>query len=1092
MSKVESETNAKSEENSQTKKIESFDSFLEAYRNFKGRRIDANPLASPKEARILKVSKSMELEVNAKKPEVKKGEVISAPLNEKAKDKGNKKAKLSNLDNEKKKKVVKEKNNSNAATTNKKKGKKEQNPPPPSNSDLPQGDDDDSQFDSETGGGWVIPFWLQEDNIRDKEGRRPNEAGYDPSTLFIPPEEYQKMTPVFQQYWSFKRQHFDKLFALPNGIYYHFFYHDAFVLAKFTDMRLCNWAKCPLVAMHENSLYRYAALLIKSGYKFAIGAELTKLKGKDESVKKREICQIITRGTDIDGQSLDYSSRFFLAIYQDFHNFGLVLCDTTTHEFFMSEFKDTVGRSNLRTVLTRMKPVELVYMPSYIESDTLSIIKGLPYQPTLSVVSLNKPQHLVEILGKIKKLFSSSKDDEYPELFHQMEESVNQSMKEFPNLEENKLYMYERKVPNYFAMQALRICVEYLENVFLVDTVIPMGKFFTLDLNEQKKGSLYLDSQALENLQILDRPEKAIRSSAESLFEYMDKTVTDFGKRMFKKWLVSPLLDRELIQKRQEAVTDLLENLIIVNKFQEGLKKLPDIERMINKTYNLTNRKRMSGAFVNNFAKVRLKECLELLRHLRIIEALIEMFQEYIPNFSSQRLRELTLFKDSYGGIFPRINQIIDDLEKMVQISSDGEMIPSRGVNSRSDEIIDKMNEIKNSLQEYLDAQRKLFNNHSKVIYVHTKFDYEIEIPEELVEGEKKPSNYVVTSKRKGFLRFHTSEIENYVKQLKELQDEFKEIFVPFVCDYFKKFYERKHHWQQIVSCLGELDCLCGLAVLAASMTTKCLPRVVAMNDAPIFNLRDMVHPLVASRNPSFIPNDVIKENGVDVFLITGPNMGGKSTLLRQTCLAVVMAQVGSYIPAMSFEFTPVDRIFTRIGASDRILEGKSTFFIELEETYNIVSESTKSSLLIIDELGRGTSTYDGLAISFATLKYISSKIKCITLFATHYHQLLEEFESYANVENYVMECKTDEVADEIKFLYKFKKGEASSSHGIMIAKLAGLPRGVIKAASEKSKFLSNFEMFEKIIQELVGIDGGDSITKLANLETLLLSDERK
>jgi DNA mismatch repair protein MSH6 len=251
--------------------------------------------------------------------------------------------------------------------------------------------------------------------------------------------------------------------------------------------------------------------------------------------------------------------------------------------------------------------------------------------------------------------------------------------------------------------------------------------------------------------------------------------------------------------------------------------------------------------------------------------------------------------------------------------------------------------------------------------------------------------------------------------------------------------------------------------------------------DSPVqFNLKEMIHPMAARNKPNFVANSLGLQQ--PIFLITGPNMGGKSTFLRMVCIAVVMAQMGSYVPAEAFEFTAVDRVFTRIGAADRIMEGKSTFFVEMEETYNIVSQATKNSLVIIDELGRGTSTYDGVSIAYATLKYISEKINCITLFATHYHFLIEEFSVYQNIRNYYMESEFDEKNDEIKFNYKFVPGKADKSHGIVMGKMAGLPEDVLKSAKEKEKFMTTEKRnigFEKNLMEKFS----KAITELSKIE---------
>jgi len=229
--------------------------------------------------------------------------------------------------------------------------------------------------------------------------------------------------------------------------------------------------------------------------------------------------------------------------------------------------------------------------------------------------------------------------------------------------------------------------------------------------------------------------------------------------------------------------------------------------------------------------------------------------------------------------------------------------------------------------------------------------------------------------------------------------------------------------------------------------------------------------------------------------------MGGKSTLLRQTCIAAVMAQMGSFVPAKSFVLSPVDRIFSRIGASDRILEGKSTFYVEMEETVQIVREATDRSLVIMDELGRGTSTYDGVSIAYGVLKYMAEHIKCMTLFSTHYHLLIEEFRLYKNIANYHMECQFDEENDEVKFLYKFIKGQASSSYGITVAKMAGLPLDVVEMAKEKSEYMNkekrniSYEKslamkFNKLIEALQHVEENEQLTDEFVTETIHLLEE--
>jgi len=256
--------------------------------------------------------------------------------------------------------------------------------------------------------------------------------------------------------------------------------------------------------------------------------------------------------------------------------------------------------------------------------------------------------------------------------------------------------------------------------------------------------------------------------------------------------------------------------------------------------------------------------------------------------------------------------------------------------------------------------------------------------------------------------------------------------------------------WSRLIACISELDCLCSLSLVSTSCASgpMCRPTFLTSQQAGnrnILNLKQMRHPCVSETISNFIPNDT--QLGQDkpsgdgtelLLLVTGPNMGGKSTILRQTCLAVLMAQLGCYVTAESCEMTPVDRIFTRIGASDRIIEGKSTFYVEMEETKNILSHATEKSLVIMDELGRGTSTFDGVSIAFSVLDYMCDQILCRTLFTTHYHMLLKEFRTKQNLSMYHMAAHIDE-QENVTFLYKFARGECPKSYGVNVARLAGL-----------------------------------------------------
>lgn len=329
-------------------------------------------------------------------------------------------------------------------------------------------------------------------------------------------------------------------------------------------------------------------------------------------------------------------------------------------------------------------------------------------------------------------------------------------------------------------------------------------------------------------------------------------------------------------------------------------------------------------------------------------------------------------------------------------------------------------------------------------------------------------------------MRYQSALIENYLQELESQETSLNEVLIPFFLKVFSKFYERQSEWLQVISCLAELDCLISLSKSMIDMGPYSTRPI--FTDDGSFKLEQVYHPCLMDSVVNFIPNDINFTNETSLLLITGPNMGGKSTILRQACVSIILAQIGSYIPAKTLILKPFDRVFCRIGADDKILEGKSTFFMEMEESFNIVSEATESSFVIFDELGRGTSTYDGVALAYGVLKYLVENLKCKTMFSTHYHLLLDEFRLYKEVRNYYLDFKYNEENEEMDFLFKFVEGEACKSFGINVAKIVGVPKEVLAIAKEKAHSLNT---------ELANLKGMKSINDQFNncLRKLTLSE---
>ena len=309
--------------------------------------------------------------------------------------------------------------------------------------------------------------------------------------------------------------------------------------------------------------------------------------------------------------------------------------------------------------------------------------------------------------------------------------------------------------------------------------------------------------------------------------------------------------------------------------------------------------------------------------------------------------------------------------------------------------------------------------------------------------------------------RYQSNELQLLVVRLEAAEEDLKEAISPFFKRLFKKFYKRRNLWNNFLKWISEIDCLMSFAEISADIPNMVKPKIIE-DEKQIVHIKQLRHPWVEQILKNFVPNDVCLGGEEPlIHLITGPNMGGKSTLLRQTAIAIIMTQIGCFVPAEECKITLIDRIFTRIGANDRILENKSTFFLEMEETKAIVEQATPDSLIIMDELGRGTSTFDGYSIAHAVLSYQINKKEWATLFTTHYHMLVDAFKSNPKVQPMKMLCEVDQETGHVEFKYKFTKGYTDKSEGIFVAKMAWIPHEIVKVAQIHS------DLFRKKLKDL-------------------------
>lgn len=563
---------------------------------------------------------------------------------------------------------------------------------------------------------------------------------------------------------------------------------------------------------------------------------------------------------------------------------------------------------------------------------------------------------------------------------------------------------------------SMKLIEEYKPNDLQID-------FVDKEIDQLESKFMILDSVTLKNLEVF---ENSSGDKKGSLFEVLDYCSTSFGKRLLRQWMCSPPVQISTIVKRQEALNDLCNGDLRSEIFNicAKLKKLPDLERLLSKIHVQGNAKRSKNhpdsraIFFDAqvYSKKKITDFISVLKGFEDSNNIIEQFQKNISNLKSSVLNEILTFQQD-GGKFPNLKPKLDFFNKAFdheKAKQDGKIIPKIGVDQDYDKAISLIKSIEKKFGDYKEEQRKFFN--CKIEYFGSgKNRYQLEVPEFAVK--KVTDKYELQTSRKGFKRYWTPTIKQWLQELTQAEETKETVLQDIMRRIFEKFDSDYNVWLQAIQCLSLFDVFISLFLYRDSLLPKgiqvCQPKFVS-SSVPFIDVVNSRHPCLIKYCDNFIPNDFKNES--QLCLLTGPNMGGKSTLMRQIGLLTIMAHLGSYIPAEQCTLTPVDRIFTRIGASDRITEGESTFYVELNETAIILKHATKHSLVLIDELGllliisihyikyyfilgRGTATFDGTAIASSVVSQLCTNIKCKTLFSTHYYSLVDEFSSYPSVQ---------------------------------------------------------------------------------------------
>lgn len=920
------------------------------------------------------------------------------------------------------------------------------------------------------GRNFSLPSWLQLRNIRDSNGTRPLDPCYDPSTIWVPSsnsreakEERMHFTPAMEQYWELKREHFDKLLFFKIGKFYELFYIDAYICQKHCDLRWTSADSKPHVGFPETALHAYANRLVELGYRVVVVEQMETPKEleernrsasrgvkKDKAIK-RSVNEVFTNGTLVRPDMLSDMESILMTLYfsrkesgELTYEVGVACIDITTGKVELASIEEEGDKFlKVRTIVCQIQPKEIAYLPGNMP---LSVLR-----------------YLSSIVPSIQ--LTNFRDFVDPVL------AANDILETFEKLQVPVPEVVSRLCSGSKSLCcALSGTFRYLSTILLCDRLVMTGTFSEYDPSVSRH--LMVNLGAIKDLELL---QSQLGDEKNSLFGFLKRTVTPGGTRLLKRWITYPLVDTDRINERLDSVGWLMDHSEKLYEFRDELRALErtsgysaqkgskkysqhlDFERLINRITSGILQNKRGAVYFSNVVQKRFDEFVSSMNLFdSVLECIMRVFGDQSCRKDMPRLLlALTGVSKAGGsseeGFLQNIFATTERLRALVTLDSNGkDWIPVPGNCKEYDDLLESINETKLRFDEELKRISKQMNT-SALTFVNNKYRYEVECPESIPKS-RFPDSAEITSSKKGYVRFHTEEIKQLVYDLEYKEEQLQKSLFPYLHLMCKEFHSELSSFMAISDSVSQLDVLSSLALVSLDTSDGpfCKPVFLSKeetNGLPVLELRESRHPVVSKLKTNYIPNDIVLNGGPNpapCSLVTGPNMGGKSTILRQTCISVVMAQVGCYVPASECRLTAVDKIFTRIGAYDLIIEGKSTFLVELEETADILNHSSSDSLVIIDELGRGTSTFDGTAISIATLEYISRKIQCRCLFSTHLHLLCDEFSNDTRVLPFHMDLKLNNETKSIIFLYKFISGICPKSYGMNVAQLAGIPQEVI------------------------------------------------
>lgn len=811
-----------------------------------------------------------------------------------------------------------------------------------------------------------------------------------------------ELTPMMQQYMETKKQCPDCILFYRLGDFYEMFFEDAQIASRELELTLtgrnCGQEeRAPMCGVPYHAVEGYLSRLVSRGYKVAICEQLEDPK-LAKGLVKRDIVRIVTPGTNLNMQSLEESkNNFLMCITYTPNGIGLSAADVTTGDYYVTEVEDL---KKLWDELMKYEPSEIICNDAFLVSG--ADIADLKERLHISVNALEA--HLFDDDGCRKALMKHFK----------VNTLIGLGIEDFPTgtIAAGALlqYLYETQKTS---LEHFTHITPYLTSKYML-----------------------LDSSTRRNLELTETlREKQKRGS---LLWVLDKTRTAMGGRTLRSFIEQPLIDKQDMEKRLDAIEELNNDTFSRDEIREYLNSVYDLERLLSKVTYKTANPRDLIAFRNS---------LEMLPHIKTI----------LKNFKKEELVQIEENIDSLEDIYELIRQSIEE-EPPLTIREGGM------IRDGFDETIDMLRNAKRDGKQWLaqleeqDRERTGIKN-LKIKY-NKVFGYYFEVTNSY--RNLVPEDYIRKQTLANAERYTTPRLKELEDAILNAEDKLQALEYDLFCKVRDSIAMEIERIQHTAKAIARLDVFASLSVVS-ERNHYTRPK---LNEKGIIDIKDGRHPVVEQmiHNDLFVANDTYLDNGNHcISVITGPNMAGKSTYMRQTALIVLLAQIGCFVPARTSNIGIVDRIFTRVGASDDLASGQSTFMVEMNEVANILRNATSDSLLILDEIGRGTSTFDGLSIAWAVIEHISNRklLGAKTLFATHYHELTELEGKMHNVNNYCIAVK--ECGDDIVFLRKIVKGGADRSYGIQVAKLAGVPDMVIDRAKEIAEQLSDNDITEKV-----------------------------